>query len=121
MQGPFSLNDIRERFAERDIEITCTRTIVAEVSIWHGQDQEGRKNKDFLNVTLHLSLDDEDEEQYYAYTFALNNPVGVNPKTKKAEQRPLTLDVAAIALSIDPDEKVWEESTDFDSTTEEYE
>jgi hypothetical protein len=120
MPGPFSLTEIRQRFTERDIEITCTRTIQANVSLWHGQDEQGRKSNDFLNVTLHLPLNDQNEDQYYAYTFTLNNPIGIDPRTQKAAQRPITLADVVIALRIDPDEKIWEESTDFDSTTEEY-
>ncbi len=121
MPGPFSLNEIRERFLERDIAITCIRTITAHIALWHGQDEQGRKSNDLLNVTLHVPLHDEHENQYSAYTFTLNNPIGIDPQTQQAAQRPITLADAVLALSLDPDEKIWEEWTGFESTTENYE
>jgi hypothetical protein len=65
-----------------------------------------------------LPLNDEHEDRYYAYTFTLNNPIGIDPRTNKAAQRPITLADAVLALGIDPDEKIWEEWTGFESTTE---
>ena len=66
-----------------------------------------------VSVTLHLPLDNE--EHYYDYTFYLEKPEANTPL-----ERPLTLDDVAIALSIDPNEHIWEESEGFDSTTEKY-
>jgi len=94
------------------------RAIELDISIFHSNDENGVLYERGINVTLHLPLD-EKSEKYYDYTLTLENDVTLD-KTGKAVDAPLTFDDIVHALGIKPDEKIWKESTGFDSTTEDY-
>jgi hypothetical protein len=103
----FSLSDIKERFETGDIEITCTRTIEADIAVWYSNDDAGVLKERGINVTLHLPLDDSNEH-YYKYTFTLDNLFEVKKGLPKPIEVPLTFEDITHALGIHPDEKVWE-------------
>ena len=90
--GRLSLNELRERYEQEDLELSADFTFKANVSIYKLHDDEGKPTGESM-LLINLVVDDE----YVAHGF-----LEVVDKTH------WSLDSIQKTLKLDPDAKIWE-------------